>query len=189
MFTGIIQDLGEVIHIEDTTQGRVLWISSNLPVDNFRKGNSIAVNGVCVTVESFKENAFRCTLVKETLKITNLSNLLKGSLVNLEPPLTLQTPLAGHLVLGHVDGVGKITQRGSDFRVKVPKKLMKYIAKKASLTINGVSLTVVNFKDNEVSFALIPETLKMTNLKDAIEVNLEVDTIARYLERINGANI
>jgi len=184
MFTGIIQNLGEIVEIQDTPQGKQLWIKSDMPVENYSLGNSIAVDGVCLTVEATRGDSFQATAVPETLELTTLSDFEVGTKVNLEAPLTLQTPIAGHLVSGHVDGIGEVIQSSSDYRILVTQKLSKYLAKKGSVTINGVSLTIAEMNGLELRIALIPETLERTNLGLAKKVNLEVDLMARYLERL-----
>lgn len=184
MFTGIIQNLGKIVDIQSTPEGKRFWIKSDMPVENYSLGNSIAVDGVCLTVEAAKGDTFQATVVPETLELTTLSGFEIGTLVNLEAPLTLQTPIAGHLVSGHVDGIGDVVQAESDYRILVPQKLSKYLAKKGSVTINGTSLTIAEMDGLELRIALIPETLERTNLGSATQVNLEVDLMARYLERL-----
>lgn len=184
MFTGIIKDLGRIVKIQDIPEGKRMWISSALDEKNFSLGNSIAVNGVCLTVEGFKEGQFQVSVVHESLELTTLNENQEDDHVNLEAPLTLETPIAGHLVSGHVDGIAEVLQAESDYWIEVPSKLLKYIAKKGSLTINGVSLTVAEIDEAKVRIALIPETLERTNLKSAKRVNLEIDLLARYLERL-----
>lgn len=188
MFTGIIQDLGEIVEIQPCPEGKRFWIRSTMKDSHFSTGNSIAVDGVCLTVEEFKDGAFRATAVEETLRLTTLSQRKPGDHVNLEAPLTLETPIAGHLVSGHIDAQGEVKKSGSDFQIQVPDSLLKYMAKKGSLTVNGVSLTIAEVEGNVVRIALIPETLKKTNLGQVQSVNLEVDLLARYVERLHSSS-
>lgn len=185
MFTGIVQDLGVIEELQEIPEGKRLWISSSMNSKHFSLGNSIAVNGVCLTVEAFQSGRFQATAVHETLKLTTLGDIQVGSKVNLEAPLTLETPIAGHLVSGHVDCVAKVIQNGPETIIELPKKLKPYIAMKGSITVNGVSLTVAELQDDHFKIALIPETLERTNLATANRVNLEVDLLARYLEQLN----
>lgn len=189
MFTGLVQNLGKLVETVKTEKGLELLVHSDLPEEHFAKGASIMVDGVCLTVEEYfpaKKN-FLVTAVQETLDKSTLAQFEEGRSVNLEAALTLSTPLGGHLVSGHVDAVGTVVQSGEDFVVKVPKVLLKFFAVKGSIVVNGVSLTLADQKKDTVRIALIPETLKMTNLgllKKGDEVNLEVDLIARYLDRL-----
>lgn len=185
MFTGIVQDLGTIEELQEIPEGKRLWISSSMDPKHFSLGNSIAVNGVCLTVESFEDGRFKATAVHETLKLTTLGDIELGSKVNLEPPLTLQTPIAGHLVSGHVDCMAKVLQNGAETIIELPAKLKPYIAMKGSITVNGVSLTIAELHDDHFKIAVIPETLERTNLASAQRVNLEVDLLARYLEQLN----
>jgi len=185
MFTGIVQDLGEIVETQVIPEGIRLWISSTMDPKHFTLGNSIAVNGVCLTVESFKDSKFQATAVHETLRLTTLGDIKLGTQVNLEAPLTLETPIAGHLVSGHVDGVANVIQNGPEMIIELPEKLKPYIAMKGSVTVNGVSLTIAALESDHFKLALIPETLERTNLDVAKRVNLEVDLIARYLEQLN----
>ena len=189
MFTGLVQNVGTVVEVTKQETGLELLIHSTLPKASFLQGASIMVDGVCLTVEKYfpaKKN-FLVTAVKETLEKTTLGAFEEGQAVNLEAALTLNTPLGGHLVSGHVDAVGTVVQAGSDFVVQVPKALLKFFAVKGSIVVNGVSLTIADQKKDTVRIALIPETLKETNLgllKKGDRVNLEVDLIARYLDRL-----
>jgi len=187
MFTGIIQDQGEIISIETIEAGFMLRIQSNLAEKNFSKGNSIAVNGVCLTVETFDSEIFSCTAVHETLDKTNISNLTVGDFVNLEAPLTMETPIAGHFVSGHVDFTSEVLEAGSNFKIKIPEEFLRFFPAKSSITINGVSLTVVEANNEFLRVALIPETLSVTNLgklKPGSLVNVEIDLLARYIDSL-----
>lgn len=188
MFTGIVRDLGIVESATSVAEGLVLKIRSILPVENFGKGDSISVDGVCLTVENFDGGVFQVTAVSETLSRTNLKFYKSGEKINLEPPLTLQDAVAGHLVLGHVDFVSKVLQKAPTLRISVPDEFARYIPEKGSVTVNGVSLTVAKILDNAIEMAIIPETMRATNLGDLEEdwhVNVEIDLIARYLDQLN----
>jgi riboflavin synthase len=194
MFTGIVEALGCVSRIVPAARGfRVTIASRDLDLADVSIGDSIAVNGCCLTVVDLADGAFAMDVSQETLDCT--ADLREGAAVNLEKALQLSDRLGGHLVTGHVDGVGTVTEfvtEGESRRLTVtaPAPLARFIARKGSITINGVSLTV-----NEVSGAtfgvnLIPHTLAVTNLKDLApgsRVNLEVDLIARYVERLLSA--
>lgn len=187
MFSGIIQDQGQIKSYVRKNDGAKVQIKSNLPRKFFKKGSSIAVNGVCLTVESYKNKVFTAFLVGETITRTNFSSLKIGDFVNLEPSLTLESLISGHLVSGHVDFIAKVLLSGENFQIKIPLKYKKYFPVKGSICVNGVALTIVDSKKNVLSIALIPETLKSTNLsllKKNDLVNIEIDLIARYLENL-----
>ena len=193
MFTGIIQAIGKIAKREMTgVDARLHVHTGNLPLDNVQLGDSIAVNGVCLTAVDLPGNGFWADVSGETLAHTTLGELHPGGEVNLEKALTPQTHLGGHIVSGHVDGVGHITQcydegRSVRFHIKVPDELAKYIAQKGSICVDGISLTVNAVQGAEFSLNIVPHTLEMTTLgkaKVGQRVNLEVDVIARYLERL-----
>lgn len=190
MFTGIVQNLGTIKAKELRKEGLILKIHSTLPSRCFKVGNSIAVEGVCLTVEKYRPRTkiFIVTAVSETLEKTTLGALDVGTLVNLESALTLQSFLGGHLVSGHVDGLGIVVKPAPEFTVSCPSGLMKFFPQKGSIAVNGVSLTLAKVHKNSVTIAVIPETLKKTtlsSLKKGDTVNLEIDLIARYLERLS----
>lgn len=194
MFTGIIQDLGTIQAVKTSgTDTTITVATQHLGLENAHIGDSIAVNGVCLTATTIDGNLYTADISHETLQKTTLRNLSVGQIVNLEKALTLSTPLGGHLVSGHVDAVGQLTQKLPDgnstrYFFKVPKALMKYIAPKGSITVEGISLTVNHVSDDSHTFdvAIIPHTEEKTNLgKLAIggEVNVEIDLVARYINR------
>lgn len=193
MFTGIIQSVGEVRHLEPHRGDvRITIGTGKLPLSHAALGDSIAVNGVCLTAVILAEDAFAADVSRETLALTTLGELVPGSPVNLEPALTLATPLGGHLVSGHVDGVGRVLERQEDarsvrLRIKAPAGLARYIAHKGSICVDGVSLTV-NLVDGACfELNIVPHTLDQTIIaryQAGTRVNLEVDLIARYLERL-----
>ncbi|MDG4867394.1 riboflavin synthase [Guyparkeria sp. 1SP6A2] len=193
MFTGIIQTVGTLV--EQTPMGgdsRLTIEARGLDLDTARVGDSIAVNGVCLTVTELSGSCFSVDCSNETLRLTTLGQLAAGSRVNLEPALTLATPLGGHLVSGHVDGLAVIDARRSDARatefwLRVPPELARYVAQKGSVAIDGVSLTVNEVSGVRCRLTIIPHTLEATIMGDyrpGHQVNLEVDLMARYLERL-----
>jgi riboflavin synthase len=193
MFTGIIESTGKVQAMQD--MGGDLRLSLNtgkLDMSDVALGDSIAVNGVCLTVIDMTSNSFVADVSRETLRLTSLGKLRQGSPVNLEKALTLQTRLGGHMVSGHVDALGKVLDRKDDarsiwFKVQAPAELAKYIVHKGSITVDGTSLTVNAVNGNEFELNIVPHTLQETIMggyQAGTEVNLEVDIIGRYLERL-----
>ncbi|MGB5621781.1 MAG: riboflavin synthase [Gammaproteobacteria bacterium] len=195
MFTGIIHSEGEVEAIESRGGDVRLRIRCpGLSPASSSLGDSIAVNGVCLTAVELDGDTFAADVSRESLNMTTLGDLAPGHRVNLEQALTLATPLGGHLVTGHVDGVGEVIERREEarsvrFSVRAPDALARYIARKGSICIDGVSLTV-NAVDGPIfDVNIVPHTLEITNVsawKPGLRVNLEVDIVARYLERLLG---
>lgn len=193
MFTGIIQAVGTLNDLQAKGGDMALVVNTGkLDMTDVQLGDSIAVNGVCLTAVNLTETSFTADVSRETLSLTSLGDLSKGSSVNLEKALTLQTRLGGHLVSGHVDGLGEVVARRNDgrsewFNVKAPDDLAKYIAAKGSITIDGVSLTVNRIDGVHFEINIVPHTLEETVIgqyQSGSKVNLEVDVIARYLERL-----
>lgn len=193
MFTGIIESVGHLVSTQPKGgDKRVRLDVGKLDMGDVQLGDSIAVNGVCLTVVEFGESWFAADVSNETLSVTTLGQLQAGSPVNLEKALLPTTRLGGHLVSGHVDGVGKVVDRQSDgrserFTIEFPDALQRYIAAKGSVCVQGVSLTVNAIEANRFELNLVPHTLQETNLDAArpgVAVNLEVDVIARYLEQL-----
>ena len=192
MFTGLIEEVGLVSAVEDGGGRRRLQIEANLVRDNVQIGESITVNGACQTVVELDDASFVVESVEETLRRTTLGDLIPGNRVNLERSLRLQDRLGGHLVAGHVDGVGIVRQlerRDGDafLEIEAPAALRRYIASKGSIAVDGISLTVVDVIDSVFTVAIIPHTLQHTNLSETRSggrVNLEVDLVARYVERL-----
>jgi riboflavin synthase len=197
MFSGIIADVGHIANAADRDGGLRLTINTHtLGLDDVQLGDSIAVNGVCLTVVALDGNAFTVDVSRETLNCTVGLDAINTP-VNLEKALRLSDRLGGHLVSGHVDGVGEVVafdDLGESWKllIRAPQTLAKFIAIKGSITINGVSLTINQVQDNAFALNLIPHTLAMTNLKNLTagsRVNLEVDLIARYVERMMIATV
>jgi len=193
MFTGIIQSVGEIRRLEPRGGDVRLTIGvGKLPLADVVLGDSIAVNGVCLTAVTLAGDAFGADCSRETLSLTTLGGLTPGSPVNLEKALTLSTPLGGHLVSGHVDGVGRVLERREDarswrLRLEAPAELARYIAQKGSICVDGVSLTVNAVDGACFDLNIVPHTLDETifaHYQAGTRVNLEVDLIARYLERL-----
>ncbi len=194
MFTGIVEELGEVRRLEWHGEGGVLEVRCPPIASGVRDGDSVAVNGVCLTVVTTGAETFRVDVMKETFDRSTLGGLVPGAMVNLERAATPTTRLGGHLVQGHVDGVGTIVartpgDRWEDVVVAVPRHLARYVVEKGSIAVDGVSLTVVSVSDEPAQFtvSLIPTTLERTTLGHRAvgeQVNLEVDVIAKYVERL-----
>ncbi len=195
MFTGIIQAVGKVEALTPTGGDLRLSIATGeLPMDDVKVGDSVCVSGCCLTVIAKRAQAFDADVSRETLSLTTLGNLKTGSPVNLEKSLTLATPLGGHLVSGHVDGLGTVKSRREEarsvrFDIQVPADIKKYIAHKGSVCVDGVSLTVNAVQDDVFDVNIIPHTLSHTVFgayQPGTKVNLEVDVVARYVERMLG---
>ena len=201
MFTGLVTDIGQVKSVDDTNGLRRLRIVSRYPAESITMGASIMHEGVCLTVVDFGTEGqgswFEVEAVPETLSLTTLGELSIGSAVNLELSLKLGDELGGHLVYGHVDGLGQIVSidvEGESFRVRIrpPSEIARYFATKGSVTVSGVSLTVAKAHDNgDFDVAIIPHTWQVTTLsalQPGSKVNLEVDMLARYVARMIGAD-
>ena len=192
MFTGIIEELGSVKAIETLPDAIRLTIEGPLVVSDVNRGDSISVSGACLTAVEHDATTFTADVMQETLKLTSLDGIKVGDPVNLERAMTAATRFGGHVVLGHVDGVGQVISREpSDnwewVRISVPKELMKYVVLKGSITLDGISLTVTEMGDDWVGLSLIPETLAVTTLgskQPGAKVNVEVDVMAKHIERL-----
>ncbi len=193
MFTGIVQAIGNITSIKDQGGDIRLGIhTGKLDLSDVELGDSIAVNGVCLTAVELPGDGFVADVSRETLSLTSLGNLTSGSPVNLEKALTLATRLGGHLVSGHVDGLGTVVSRQEDARsvrfvIEAPADLAKYIVHKGSITVDGTSLTVNGVDGARFELNIVPHTLQETimgSYQAGTEVNLEVDLVARYLERL-----
>ena len=192
MFTGIVEELGEVAELADLGDSVRLTLRGPVVVDGAGHGDSIAVNGVCLTVVESGTDTFTADVMRETLDRSCLGALEVGDPVNLERPMRLDGRLGGHLVQGHVDGTGTIESRDRSehwevVRVSLPADLARYVVHKGSITVDGVSLTVASVDDRSFTVSLIPTTLALTTLgrkQVGDPVNLEVDVVAKYVERL-----
>ena len=194
MFTGLIAELGKVVEIEGGNESAIFTIQAPLLISQIKVGDSVSVNGVCLTATSVKESSFTADVMIQTLKITSLAKLEIGSPVNLELAASLDARMGGHIVQGHVDGVATVVglvpgEKWARFDITVPQDLGKYIVNQGSIAVDGISLTVGEIDDskNQVTLWLIPETLERTNLstkKAGDLVNVEVDILAKYVERL-----
>lgn len=192
MFTGIIQGLGKIVAVRPMAGGRSFSISADFDIDDPAEGESIAVNGVCLTAREIKGRVFWADVSPESLSRTNLGRLAVGGTVNLERALRLSDRLGGHLVSGHVDAVTEVIRRDKSgeftlFYFKTPQTLDRYIVEKGSITINGISLTVNSCGGQEFAVSIIPHTLEITtlgSLRVGSEVNIEVDIIGKYVEKL-----
>ncbi len=193
MFTGIIEAVGKIAAIENKAGDKRFKINvGKLDMSDVALGDSIACNGVCLTAIEFDENSYTADVSGETLALTTLDNIKIGAPVNLEKALTPTTRLGGHLVSGHVDGIGEVIAikneaRSIQYDIRAPQELAKYIAKKGSITVDGVSLTVNQVEGQVFKLNLVPHTLQETTASHyqvGSKVNLEVDLLARYLERL-----
>jgi len=196
MFTGIVEELGTVQQVEDQGDAVRLTIRARTVLDDVRPGDSIAVNGCCLTVVDTTAETWTADVMQETLDQTSLRGAQAGDPVNLERAVTPTTRLGGHIVQGHVDGAGEILSRTpSDHwevvEISMPPTLAKYVVDKGSITVDGVSLTVVAASEDRFTVSLIPETLARTTLgrrRPGDRVNLETDVIARHVEKLVGAH-
>lgn len=195
MFTGIVQDVGQVVRLDERGGDlRLTIVFDRLDPSGINVGDSICVQGCCLTAVELRDRSFAADVSRETLSLTTLGDLTAGSRVNLEPALKAGDPLGGHLVSGHVDGIGEIAAIRSDARstrieIGVPPALSRYIARKGSVAIDGVSLTVNEVQGARFGINLIPHSQAVTTLgalRVGSRVNVEVDQIARYVERLLG---
>jgi riboflavin synthase len=191
VFTGLVADLGTVDAVEATADGVRLRVGSAL-AGELREGDSVAVNGVCLTATEVAKGGFAADVMHETLRRSSLAEAAPGTRVNLELPLRAQDRLGGHVVQGHVDGVGSVSAAEDDgfarvVTIEAPPELLRYVVEKGSIAVDGVSLTIASVTADTFSVSLIPETLERTNLGAAAPgtpVNLEVDVLAKYVEKL-----
>jgi riboflavin synthase len=196
MFTGIVEEVGRVKRIVEERGTRRLTIEAENAPRELKKGNSIAVSGVCLTAIEITPTSFRADLAEETWRLTSLSRITEGALVNLELPMKADGRMGGHIVQGHVDGTGKFLglepiPGAEDFwlHVEVPAELERYVVYKGSIAIEGISLTVARVEGNKVTIAIIPHTAEATNLgslRPGDPVNIETDIVAKYVEKMMG---
>jgi riboflavin synthase len=196
VFTGLIADLGTVTHVDATPDGVRLTVASGL-AGELAEGDSVAVNGVCLTATAVSPEGFSADVMRESLRRSSLVGVAAATRVNLELPLRAADRLGGHVVQGHVDGVGTVREAREDgfarvVTVEAPADLLRYVVEKGSIAVDGVSLTVSALHDDGFAVSLIPETLERTNLgaaRPGQPVNLEVDVLAKYVERLVRAAV
>ncbi|HEY5815394.1 MAG TPA: riboflavin synthase [Solirubrobacterales bacterium] len=191
MFTGLIEDVGTVESVDSNADGARLRIATSLAVE-IAPGDSVAVNGVCLTATAADADGFETEAMNQTLDVTSLGDLEPGSRVNLEPAMRASDRLGGHIVQGHVDGIGEVVSVAEDgfakrVRLRLDAPLLRYVVEKGSIALDGVSLTVAALGDEWVEVSLIPETLERTNLGElepGRKINVECDVIAKHVERL-----
>jgi riboflavin synthase len=197
VFTGIVEERGEVVAVQDLPEAARITVAGPLVTSDARHGDSISVNGVCLTVVDVSGGAFTADVMRETLVRSSLDKIAAGDPVNLERAAEVGKRFGGHIVQGHVDGTGVILSRAPSehwdlVRIGLPARLSRYLVEKGSITVDGVSLTVVSVADDEFSVGLIPETLRATTLgtrQPGDRVNLEVDVVAKYVERLAAPHL
>jgi riboflavin synthase len=197
VFTGIVEERGEVVAVQDLPDAARVTIAGPLVTSDAKLGDSISVNGVCLTVVEVADGAFTADVMRETLVRSSLDKIAPGEPVNLERAAEVGKRFGGHIVQGHVDGTGVVLSRESTphwdlVRIGMSPKLARYLVEKGSITVDGVSLTVVDVTDDEFSVSLIPETLRATTLgvrTSGDRVNLEVDVVAKYVERLASPHL
>ena len=195
MYSGIVESLRTIVHLEKTIHYLIMTIQPEQSWDDLKIGDSMAVNGVCLTVTHFSKDSFDLTVVPETMRVTNLNALSLDALVNLERSLTVSDRMSGHYVQGHVDAIGEIIAIQNDgdhaiiLKIKFPEKLSKYLVKKGFVAIDGMSITIIDVLENFFTVTLIPHTLAVTVAKQykiGTTVNLETDILAKYTEKLLG---
>jgi len=196
MFTGIIEEVGQVSAISKSEDIFQITIETDSILNESKVGDSIAINGVCLTITSMNDNLFTSDIVKETIEKTNLQYIKSGDQVNLERAMRADSRFDGHIVQGHVEGLAKVKKIEKDensfiIKIKIPIELKKYCIHKGSIAINGVSLTIASIKENLIDIWIIPHTLSHTTfgiIKESSYVNVETDVIAKYVEKLNRVN-
>ncbi|MDA7761165.1 riboflavin synthase [Aquiluna sp.] len=192
MFTGIIEELGKVTAIETQTDALRLTISCQKVLEDLKRGDSISCSGTCLTAIEIDEHGFTADVMFESIRLTSLSEVKVGDPMNLERAMNASTRYGGHVVQGHVDGVGEFVSRETSenwdwVRIRIPKELLRYVVMKGSITFDGISLTVNEINDDVIGLSLIPETLAVTTLGSKVagnKVNVEVDVMAKHIERL-----
>ncbi|GAA3468088.1 riboflavin synthase [Nonomuraea roseola] len=192
MFTGIVEELGEIVSIEPHGEAARLAVRGKVVTSDAKHGDSIAVNGVCLTVVDVEDEVFTVDVMRETLNRSSLKNAQAGARVNLERAVRADQRLGGHIVQGHVDGTAALLSRErgelwDDVRFSLPRELNRYVAEKGSIAVDGISLTVTSVDEDSFGVSLIPTTLELTTLgarREGDLVNLEVDVIAKYVEKL-----
>ena len=197
MFTGIVEELGKLVSLEMGSDSGVITVEANKVLEGCQPGDSIAVNGVCLTARSFGGGTFSADVMPETIRKTNLGNLKRGSMVNLERALTLSARLGGHLMLGHVDATGKIVSIRPEgnaifYTFTAPAEIRRYLLPQGSIGIDGISLTIARLEREQFSVSLIPHTVKVTTLGHngtGYQVNLEADVLGKYVAKIMAGGL
>ncbi len=197
MFTGIIEETGRIEALRHAYQGATIAVKARAVLADLKPSDSIAVNGVCLTVVEKNDSTFVCDLSSETLQRTSLGRIREGTVVNLERPLAIDARLGGHFVQGHVDAVGRVARMvpeggGSVMSIEFPHDLGRYVVPKGSIAVDGISLTVASLEPGFFTVAVIPHTLHMTNLRTlqaGDPVNLEADILGKYVERLLQSRI
>ena len=192
MFTGIIEELGTVTGITKQPDALRLTIKGKMVLEDLKRGDSISCSGTCLTAIEIDENGFTADVMMETIKLTSLMEVVVGAPINLERAMNAQTRYGGHVVQGHIDGVGEFVSRETSenwdwVRIRIPRELLRYVVMKGSITFDGISLTVNEISDDVIGLSLIPETLQVTTLgskKPGSMVNVEVDVMAKHIERL-----
>jgi riboflavin synthase len=192
MFTGIIEELGKVLAIEKQPDAIRLTIGCDKVLSDLGRGDSISCSGTCLTAIEIDDKGFTADVMLETLKRSSLEGVQVGDLINLERAMSNKTRFGGHIVQGHVDGVGEFVSREKSdnwdwVKIRIPAELMKYVVHKGSITLDGISLTVNDIEDDVIALSLIPETLTVTTLgykKPGDKVNVEADVLAKHIERL-----
>ena len=192
MFTGIIEELGTVTGITKQPDALRLTIKGKMVLEDLKRGDSISCSGTCLTAIEIDENGFTADVLMETIKLTSLMEVVVGDPINLERAMNAQTRYGGHVVQGHIDGVGEFVSRETSenwdwVRIRIPRELLRYVVMKGSITFDGISLTVNEISDDVIGLSLIPETLQVTTLgskKPGSMVNVEVDVMAKHIERL-----
>ena len=192
MFTVIIEELGTVTGITKQSDALRLTIKGKMVLEDLKRGDSISCSGTCLTAIEIDENGFTADVMMETIKLTSLMEVVVGDPINLERAMNAQTRYGGHVVQGHIDGVGEFVSRETSenwdwVRIRIPRELLRYVVMKGSITFDGISLTVNEISDDVIGLSLIPETLQVTTLgskKPGSMVNVEVDVMAKHIERL-----
>jgi riboflavin synthase len=192
MFTGIIEEVGKITAVIKGQRSSQLWVQGAVIIDDLKMGDSVAVNGVCLTVSQLRGNKWMADVMSETLNRSNLGDLKGGSAVNLERAMPANGRFGGHIVAGHIDGTGHIVKISKDdnaviFEIKAPPKILRYIIEKGSIAIDGISLTVIGMTVDSFKVSIIPHTVKETILgikKPGDPVNLENDLVGKYIEKL-----
>lgn len=192
MFTGIIRGLGKIKELKELSEGRTFIVEPGFDVSDLKHGDSLAVNGTCLTVEENHGDSVQLTAIRQTLAVTSLGDLEQGSRINLEPAACLGDPMGGHMVSGHVDGICKVVSRtevgtGAEIELELAPGFSHLVIDKGSITLDGVSLTLADVKESVVKVCLIPETLERTTIGEwqvGRKVNFEVDLVGKYVQKM-----